>query len=127
MRKQRNGKIAIVIGTKAELIKCMPIMLELQKRKRDYLIWLCMKLDELESKGILRIDDLQNNDEFYDIILQSLEIAMKNSRKEKLEFLQNMTINSIKKIDENKKEILKTIKKEEFIKSDVCNVYCFKP
>jgi len=28
--------IAIVIGTKAELIKCMPIMLELQKRKQDY-------------------------------------------------------------------------------------------
>ncbi|MEK6925698.1 MAG: UDP-N-acetylglucosamine 2-epimerase [Nanoarchaeota archaeon] len=29
-------KIAIVIGTKAELIKCMPIMLELQKQKKDY-------------------------------------------------------------------------------------------
>ncbi|MDD5699650.1 MAG: UDP-N-acetylglucosamine 2-epimerase [Candidatus Nanoarchaeia archaeon] len=28
--------IAIVIGTKAELIKCMPLMLELQKQKRDY-------------------------------------------------------------------------------------------
>jgi UDP-N-acetylglucosamine 2-epimerase len=28
--------IAIVIGTKAELIKCMPIMLELQKKKEDY-------------------------------------------------------------------------------------------
>jgi len=31
-----NSKIAIVIGTKAELIKCMPVMLELQKRKKDY-------------------------------------------------------------------------------------------
>jgi len=29
-------KIALVIGTKAELIKCMPIMLELQKRKIPY-------------------------------------------------------------------------------------------
>src|SRR4030042_6915947 len=29
-------KIAIIIGTKAELIKCMPIMLELQKRKISY-------------------------------------------------------------------------------------------
>ena len=28
--------IAIIIGTKAELIKCAPIMLELQKRKHDY-------------------------------------------------------------------------------------------
>ena len=31
-----HSKIAIVIGTKAELIKCFPIMLELQKRKLDY-------------------------------------------------------------------------------------------
>jgi len=31
-----NIKIAIVIGTKAELIKCMPIMLELQERNQDY-------------------------------------------------------------------------------------------
>jgi UDP-N-acetylglucosamine 2-epimerase len=28
--------IAIVIGTKAELIKCMPIMLELEKQKKNY-------------------------------------------------------------------------------------------
>jgi len=32
----KNKKIAIVIGTKAELIKCMPIMIELQKRKISY-------------------------------------------------------------------------------------------
>ena len=31
-----NPKIAIVIGTKAELIKCMPIMRELQDEKIDY-------------------------------------------------------------------------------------------
>lgn len=30
-------KIAFIIGTKAELIKCMPLMLELQKKKEDYL------------------------------------------------------------------------------------------
>lgn len=34
--KGHYSKIAIVIGTKAELIKCMPIMLELQKQKKDY-------------------------------------------------------------------------------------------
>ena len=34
--KFNNSKIAIIIGTKAELIKCMPIMLELQKQKKDY-------------------------------------------------------------------------------------------
>ena len=28
--------IAFIIGTKAELIKCMPVMLELQKQGKDY-------------------------------------------------------------------------------------------
>ena len=32
----KHSKIAIIIGTKAELIKCMPVMLELQKKKQDY-------------------------------------------------------------------------------------------
>jgi UDP-N-acetylglucosamine 2-epimerase (non-hydrolysing) len=32
-----ENKIAFVIGTKAELIKCMPLMLELQKEHKDYL------------------------------------------------------------------------------------------
>jgi len=32
----KHSRIAIVIGTKAELVKCMPVMLELQNRKRDY-------------------------------------------------------------------------------------------
>ena len=36
MDKPKYPKITIVIGTKAELIKCMPIMLELQKQKKDY-------------------------------------------------------------------------------------------
>jgi len=35
-KKNQHSKIAIVIGTKAELIKCMPIMAELQKQKKDY-------------------------------------------------------------------------------------------
>ena len=33
---KKHSKIAIVIGTKAELINCMPIMIELQKQKKDY-------------------------------------------------------------------------------------------
>ncbi len=36
MNGSKNKKIAIIIGTKAELIKCMPIMLELKKRGEDY-------------------------------------------------------------------------------------------
>jgi len=36
MNKTNNSKIAIVIGTKAELIKCMPVMLELQNQNKDY-------------------------------------------------------------------------------------------
>lgn len=34
--EENHSRIAIVIGTKAELIKCLPIMFELQSRKKDY-------------------------------------------------------------------------------------------
>jgi len=34
--KSSHSGIALVIGTKAELIKCMPLMLELQKQKKGY-------------------------------------------------------------------------------------------
>jgi UDP-N-acetylglucosamine 2-epimerase (non-hydrolysing) len=36
MNYLKKPKIAIVIGTKAELIKCMPIMLELQEREENF-------------------------------------------------------------------------------------------
>jgi len=36
MEKILKKHIAIVIGTKAELIKCMPIMLELEKQRKAY-------------------------------------------------------------------------------------------
>ncbi len=34
--EKKNSSIAIVIGTKAELIKCMPLMLELQSQQKHY-------------------------------------------------------------------------------------------
>ena len=36
MENKKHSDIAIVIGTKAELIKTFPVMLELQKQKKDY-------------------------------------------------------------------------------------------
>src|SRR3989344_6342531 len=36
LKSKNNSGIAIIIGTKAELIKCMPVMLELQEQKREY-------------------------------------------------------------------------------------------
>jgi UDP-N-acetylglucosamine 2-epimerase len=36
MKNEKHSGTAIIIGTKAELIKCMPIMLELQKQKKNY-------------------------------------------------------------------------------------------
>src|SRR3989338_7391506 len=36
MEEKNHSKIAIVIGTKAELVKTFPVMLELQKRKKYY-------------------------------------------------------------------------------------------
>ena len=73
----------------------------IQKRKRDFLIELARNLDKLEEEKRVKINELRDNPEFIDLIMQSLEIAMKNSRKEKIQMLQTGVINSILSIKED--------------------------
>lgn len=73
----------------------------IQKRKRDFLIELAKNLDKLGEEKRIKINELRDNPEFIDLILLSLEIAMKNSRREKIQMLQTGVINSILSIKEN--------------------------
>lgn len=73
----------------------------IQKRKRDFLIELAKNLDKLEEEKQIKISELRDNPEFIDLIMLSLEIAMKNSRREKIQMLQTGVINSILSIKED--------------------------
>ena len=73
----------------------------LQKRKRDFLILLAKKIDQLESEGLIKIEDLRNDDRFFDLIIHGMEIALKNSKEEKLQSLHNALVNSALNVDIN--------------------------
>ncbi len=79
MEKSHSG-IVISIGTKAELIKCMPIMLELQRQKKDY--WFlhtgqhslkdaCEKFGIKKPNFILSRAPRENNTKFWSKINKS--------------------------------------------------------
>lgn len=64
-------------------------------RRRDKLIQaIGYRLVALEQKGIIDFNALRNNEAFVTILLQALQIGMRNHREEKLHALQNIVINS---------------------------------
>jgi len=95
--------LSVVPGFGGVLAKLFSLGVEspLEKRKREFLISLAIKLDNLEKKGRLNVSDFENNEEFNDLIIHGLEIAMKNSRKEKIQALQNILINSALKMEDD--------------------------
>lgn len=70
----------------------------LGKRRDEMLIWLANKVNDLEKQGLFKKEYLKN-DEFLDIITHALQIAIRNSKKEKIQALQNAIVNSLLGID----------------------------
>lgn len=71
----------------------------LEKRTKKFMLALAEKLELLAKESKIDVEELKNNDEFLDIIIQTYEIAIKNSQKEKLELLQNGVLNTALKIN----------------------------
>lgn len=67
------------------------------KRMLAYLMTINERLDTLEKNGIINKQALLNDEEFMNVIIQSAEIAVKNSQKEKLDALRNCVINTARK------------------------------
>ncbi|MDH3766651.1 MAG: hypothetical protein OER82_12700 [Nitrosopumilus sp.] len=65
-----------------------------EKRKKIFMLALAKKLELLAKESKIDIEELKNNDEFLDIIIQTYEIAIKNSQKAKLDLLQNCVIHT---------------------------------
>jgi hypothetical protein len=70
-----------------------------EKRKKKFMIALATKLEQLARESKVDVVSLKNDDGFLDIVIQTYEIAIKNSQKEKLELLQNVVLNSALKIE----------------------------
>ncbi len=82
-----------VAGSAAIETFCLFVQPPLLKRQQQWMSDVGEAIHELQNKGI-SIKDLQNNDEFIDIVLMANQSAMRTSQKEKLEALRNAVLNS---------------------------------
>jgi len=69
----------------------------LEKRKTKILVWLSQRIEELEKKSLIKSSNLKNDEEFIDILIQALQIAIRNSKEEKIQALQNALLNVLLK------------------------------
>lgn len=81
-------------GTAAyELITTLVVPLH-EKKRREFINELALRLKRLEDKGYIDFKELAQNEEFNTIITKAILLAQQNHQKEKLEALQNIVLNS---------------------------------
>jgi hypothetical protein len=65
----------------------------LQRRRDAWLNALAEQVAKMERQGRVKVEDLQNNEEFISTVMQALMVAVRNHRREKLEALTNAVLN----------------------------------
>lgn len=85
-------------GTAAyELLTTLVVPLH-EKKKREFINDLAIRLKKLEDQGEVDFEELAQNEEFNTIITKAILLAQQNHQKEKLEALRNVVINSVTKL-----------------------------
>jgi hypothetical protein len=79
----------------------------IQWRRDAWLNWIAERLERLERRGSLKIEDLCGHDKFVSTIMEASVIAVKNHQQEKIEALRNAVINVAldQSIDDSKREL----------------------
>lgn len=96
--KAAFGSIPIVGAAASELLQLLVIS-PVEKRRNEWMIEVGEKLKQLEEKGELDLDKLANNDVFIDVVLQTTQLALRTSEKEKIQYFKNIILNSA--VEEN--------------------------
>lgn len=76
-----------------ELLTTLVVPLH-EKKKREFINDLAIRLKKLEEKGQLDVEKLAKNEEFNIIITKAILLAQQNHQKEKLNSLKSIVINS---------------------------------
>jgi hypothetical protein len=92
------GSIPVVGATASELLQLI-VTPPLEKRRNEWMIEVGKKLKELEQKEELDLIKLSNNDVFIDVVLQTTQLALRTSEKEKIQYFKNVILNSA--VEEN--------------------------
>ncbi|TWI03307.1 hypothetical protein IQ05_00244 [Flavobacterium tiangeerense] len=92
------GSIPVVGATASELLQLL-VTPQLEKRRNEWMIEVGEKLKQLEQKEELDLIKLANNDVFIDVVLQTTQLALRTSEKEKIQYFKNVILNSA--VEEN--------------------------
>lgn len=83
-----------VIGSLAAEVFGLIVTPPLEKRRAEWMNEVAQKLKDLEIKQQINFEELQQNDQFIDVVLQATTYALKTSEKEKIEAFQNAIMNT---------------------------------
>jgi hypothetical protein len=83
--------LPVIGGPAVELLQAV-IQPPLEKRREAWMEDVGTKLHELEERG-LKIEDLQNNEQFISAVLYASQLALRTHRQEKLDALRNAVLN----------------------------------
>jgi hypothetical protein len=83
-----------VIGSLATEIFGLIVTPPLEKRRAEWMNEIADKLKLLEENRKIDFQELQNNEQFIDVVLQATTLALKTSEKEKLNAFQNAVLNT---------------------------------
>jgi len=83
-----------VIGSLAAEIFGLIVTPPLEKRRAEWMNEIAEKLKELEIRSVIDFQELQNNEQFIDVVLQATTYALKTSEKEKIKAFRNAILNT---------------------------------
>lgn len=83
-----------VVGSLATEIFGLIVTPPLEKRRAEWMNEIAAKLKELEENKIINFEELQNNEQFIDVVLQATTLALRTSEKEKIKAFQNAVLNT---------------------------------
>lgn len=115
------------IGSAASELLSLVIAQPVNKRRDEWIIRLYEDLKELEGRiDEFRIENLKDDEQFVTIVINAIQLAIRNNNEEKLQALKNACINTALKIntDEDKQLIFLNYV-DELIPLDIKLLYHF--
>ncbi len=103
LTKAGLASIPIAGAAASELLQLI-IASPLEKRRTKWLTDIGEKLRKLEEENRITLTDLQTNESFIDIIIQTTSNVLKTRNKSKHEYYKNILINSVLKNDIDESE-----------------------
>lgn len=92
------SSIPLVGGPISEILS-FAVNSPINKRIEAFITSLDLRVKDIEAKGQVNYSEFIKDDEFIDVLIQSLQLVAKNSQDEKIEMIRNCVLNTALHID----------------------------